>query len=47
LKANIGAIPDAAEKTGELNENPLGELPAGLADQLRAARAAARPASDR
>jgi len=36
LKAKIGAILDAAEKTGTLNANALAELPAGIAEQLRA-----------
>jgi hypothetical protein len=45
LKAKVGAIVAAAEKTGALDETALAELPAGLADQLRAAWAAARPGS--
>src|ERR1700719_3629048 len=34
-----------AEKTGALDANALAELPSGLAEQLRAAWAAARPGS--
>jgi hypothetical protein len=45
LKARVGAIVDAAEKTGTLDENALAELPTGLADQLRAAWAATRAES--
>jgi hypothetical protein len=45
LKARVDAIVDAAEKTGTLDENTLAELPTGLADQLRAARAATRAES--
>jgi hypothetical protein len=45
LKARIDAILDAAEKTGALDENALAELPSGLAEQLRAAWAAAPPGS--
>jgi len=45
LKARVGAILEAAEKTGALDENALAGLPAGLADQLRAAWAAARAGS--
>jgi tetratricopeptide (TPR) repeat protein len=41
-KAKIDAILDAAGKTGALNEDALAELPSGLAEQLRAAWAAAR-----
>jgi tetratricopeptide (TPR) repeat protein len=42
LKAKIDAILDAAEKAGALDEDALAELPSGLAQQLRAAWAAAR-----
>jgi hypothetical protein len=45
LKAKVGAILDAAEKTGALDENALAELPAGIADRLRAVWAAARAGS--
>jgi tetratricopeptide (TPR) repeat protein len=44
-KAKIDAILDAAGKTGALDENALAELPSGLAEQLRAAWAAARSGS--
>jgi len=37
LKARIGAILEAAEKTGALDEKALAELPAGLAEKLRTA----------
>jgi hypothetical protein len=46
LKAKIDIILEAAEKTGELDEKALAELPSGLADQLRAAWAAAQAPSD-
>jgi hypothetical protein len=45
-KAKIGAILAAAEKTGALDENALAELPAGIAEQLRAAWAAGRAGPD-
>jgi hypothetical protein len=35
LKAKIGAILEAAEKSGTLDESALAELPAELADRLR------------
>jgi tetratricopeptide (TPR) repeat protein len=44
-KAKIDAILDAAGKTGALDEDALAELPSGLAEQLRAAWAAARSGS--
>jgi hypothetical protein len=47
LMARIAPILEATEKTGALDENMLAELPTGLADQMRAAWAAARVASDR
>jgi hypothetical protein len=37
LKARIGSILVATEKTGTLDEEALAELPAVLTDQLRAA----------
>ena len=37
LKARIGSILVAAEKTGTLDEEAFAELPAVLADRLRAA----------
>jgi hypothetical protein len=37
----IGAILEPAEKTGALDENALAELPAGIADRLRAVWTAA------
>ena len=40
LKARIGAIIEAAQSTGELDETALAELPQELAEQLRAAWAA-------
>jgi hypothetical protein len=42
LKARIDAMVDAAMKTGALDENALAELPSELAEQLRAAWAAAQ-----
>jgi tetratricopeptide (TPR) repeat protein len=44
-QAKIDAILDAAGKTGALNEGALAELPSGLAEQLRAAWAAAHSGS--
>jgi tetratricopeptide (TPR) repeat protein len=46
LKARIDAIVDAAMKAGALDEGALAELPSGLAEQLRAAWAAAHAGSD-
>jgi tetratricopeptide (TPR) repeat protein len=45
LKAKIDAIVDAAEKAGALDEGALAELPSGLAEQVRAAWAAAHAGS--
>ncbi|HWN52788.1 MAG TPA: tetratricopeptide repeat protein, partial [Xanthobacteraceae bacterium] len=45
LKARIDEMFDAATKTGALDEDALAELPSGLAEQLRAAWAAAHPGS--
>jgi hypothetical protein len=45
LKARTDAILDAAGKTGALDEDALAELPSGIAEQLRAAWAAAHAGS--
>jgi hypothetical protein len=42
LKAKIGAIFEAAEKTGVLDGDALAELPAEIADRIRAAWAEAQ-----
>jgi hypothetical protein len=45
LKAKVAAVVVAAQNTGALDETALAQLPAGLADQLRAAWAAAGSAA--
>jgi tetratricopeptide (TPR) repeat protein len=45
MKAKVDAILDEAGKTGALDEDALAELPSELAEQLRAAWAAARSGS--
>jgi hypothetical protein len=42
LKAKIGAIFEAAKKSGALDEDALAELPAEIAERTRAAWAAAQ-----
>jgi hypothetical protein len=47
LKAKIGAIFEVAEKTGALDSDALAELPAEIAERIRAAWAAAQAGGEK